>query len=145
MRKYGVIGGAISITCVMAIVFFCLHGRRPAAASPPGVQYELSPYNLAADDLAQLQTGAAGGDCKAAKILTRYYFDVALDPYSGLKWNRVAAKKCPDAEPKVGLVIFLMNNKNDPENAAEIADLIVQIQKIDPYRAAELKSELGSK
>jgi hypothetical protein len=95
--------------------------------------------------LVQLKTEAIGGDCQAAEILTRYYFDVALDPYSGLKWVRVAAKRCLDTGAKMELARILLHNKNDPKTAAEIADLIVQIQKIDPYLAAALKSELGSK
>ena len=93
-----------------------------------------------------LKTEATGGDCKAAEILTRYYFDVAQDPYGGgLKWVRVAAKNCPDAGAKVELAVFLMHSKNDPKTAAEIADLIVQIQKTNPSTAADLKYELGSK
>jgi hypothetical protein len=146
MRKYGLIGGAISIACFIGVASIYLHARRPAATNPPRIQHALSPYDLSADDLVPLKTEATGGDCKAAEILTRYYFDVAQDPYGGgLKWVRVAAKNCPDAGAKVELAVFLMHSKNDPKTAAEIADLIVQIQKTNPSMAAELKYELGSK
>ena len=143
MRKYGLIGGAISIACFIGVASVYLHARRPAATNPPALQHELSPYNLSSADVARLKVEATGGECKAAEILTRYYFDVALDPYSGLKWVRVAAKRCPDAEAKMELGMILVHNKKDPKTAAEVADLIVQIQKIDPQRAAELQYELA--
>jgi hypothetical protein len=143
MRKYGLIGGAISVVCFITMISLYLHSRRPAAANLPGLQHELSPYNLSSTDVAQLKVEATGGDCRAAEILTRYYFDVALDPYSGLKWVRVAAKRCPDAEAKMELGMILVHNKSDPETAAEIADLIVQIRQINPQRAAELQFEFA--
>jgi hypothetical protein len=150
MRKYGLLGGVISIVCAMAIIFFYLHCRRPAVASPPGPQhnltsYNLSPYDLSPADAVRLEARATGGDCKAAEILTRYYFDVALDLYTGIKWARIAAKRCPDAEDKMELGFILVHYKSDPKIAAEVADLIVQIRKTSPARAAELKDELDGK
>ena len=147
MRKYVLLGGAISIVCSTTIIFFYLHGRRPAAASPPRLQhdlssYNLSPYDLSSADVVRLEAGATGGDCKAAEILTRYYFDVVLDLYRGIKWARVAAKRCPDAEDKMELGMILVHYKSDPKTAAEVADLIVQIRKTSPARAAELQFEL---
>ena len=146
MRKYGLIAGAILIACFIGVASVYLHAGRPTVANPPRIQHALSPYDLSADDLVILKTEATGGDCKAAEILTRYYFDVAQDPYGGgLKWVRVAAKNCPDTRSKVELAVFLMHSKNDPKAAAEIAGLIVQIQKTDPYTAAEFKRELDGK
>lgn len=145
MRRYGVIVGAISVISFMVVGFLYLHARRPSAADLSRVQHNLSPYELSAADLAPLKAEATGGNCKAAETLTRYYFDVALDPYSGLSWVRVAAKTCPDAGAKIALAKILMHNKNDPKTAEEIARLVVQIEKIDPYWATELKSELDGK
>jgi hypothetical protein len=143
MRKYGLISGAISVVCFIAVISLYLHSRRTGSANLPAVQHELSPYNLSSADVARLKVEATGGDCRAAEILTRYYFDVALDPYSGLKWVRVAAKSCPDAEAKMELGMILVHNKSDPKTAAEVADLVVQIRKINPGRAAELQFELA--
>ena len=147
MRKYDLIGGAIVIVCLIGVISVYLYARRPAAASPPGLQhkllsYNLSPYDLPSDAVEPLKAGALGGNCKAAKILTRYYFDVLQDFYGGIRWVRVAAKNCPDAEPKMELGMILVHYKNDPKIAAEVADLIVQIQKVNPERAAELQFEL---
>ena len=146
MRKYGLMVGAISIACFVGVASVYLRAGKPTVANPPRIQHALSPYDLSADDLVPLKTEATGGDCRAAEILTRYYFDVAQDPYGGgLKWVRVAAKSCPDARSKVELAVFLMHSKNDPKTAAEIAGLIVQIQKTAPDTATELKRELDSK
>jgi hypothetical protein len=150
MRKYGLLGGVISIVCAIAITFFYLHGRRSATASPPGIRhkllsYNLSPYDLPPDDVEPLKAGATGGNCKAAEILTRYYFDVRQDFYSGLNWVRVAAKNCPDAGAKMELGMILVHYKSDPKAAAEVADLIVQIRKTSPAWADELQGELDGK
>ena len=147
MRKYGLIGGAIAIVCVIGVVSVYLHARRPAVASPPGLQhkllsYNLSPYDLPSDSVEPLKAGALGGNCKAAKILTRYYFEVLQDFYGGIRWVRVAAKNCPDAEPKMELGMILVHYKNDPKIAAEVTDLIVQIRKTSPAWADELQFEL---
>ena len=147
MRKYVLLGGAISIACSIVIVFLYLHAKKPAAASPPGIKhkllsYNLSPYDLSSDDIEPLKAGALGGNCKAAKVLTRYYFDVLLDLYNGIKWVRVAAKNCPDVAPKMELGMMLVHYKTDPKVAAEVADLIVQIRKTNPARADELQFEL---
>jgi hypothetical protein len=147
MRKYGLIGGAIVVVCFIAVISVYLHARRPAAASPPGFQhkllsYNLSPYDLPPDAVEPLKAGALGGNCKAAEILTRYYFEVRVDFYGGLRWVRVAAKNCPDARAKMELGMILVHYKNDPKAAAEVADLVVQIQKINRQQAAELQSEL---
>lgn len=147
MRKYVLLGGAISIACSIVIVFLYLHAKKPAAASPPGIKhkllsYNLSPYDLPSDDIEPLKAGALGGNCKAAKVLTRYYFDVLLDLYNGIKWVRVAAKNCPDVAPKMELGMMLVHYKTDPKVAAEVADLIVQIRKTNPARADELQFEL---
>lgn len=146
MRKYIPLGGAISVVCSIAIVFLYLHAKRPVAASPPGLQhkllsYNLSPYNLSPDDIEPLKAGALGGNCQAAKVLTRYYFDVLLDLYGGIKWVRVAAKNCPDVAPKMELGMMLVHYKSDPKVAAEVADLIVQIRKTNPAQADELQLE----
>jgi len=106
------------------------------------MSYNLSPYNLPSDAVEPLKAGALGGNCNAAEILTRYYFDVLLDFYSGLRWVRVAAKNCPDAEAKMELGMILVHYKTDPKAVAEISDLIVQIQKVNPQRATQLQSEL---
>src|ERR1700753_1887053 len=133
MRKYGLIGGAIAIVCAIGAISVYLHARRPAVASPPGLQhkllsYTLSPYDMPSDAVEPLKAGALGGNCKAAEILTRYYFDVLQDLYGGIRWVRVAAKNCPDVEPKMELGMILAHYKSDPKAAAEVADLIVQIR-----------------
>ena len=150
MRKYGLIVGAISIVCFIAAISVYLHARRPAVASPPGLQhkllsYNLSPYDLPSDAVEPLKAGALGGNCQAAKILTRYYFEVLQDFYGGIRWVRVAAKNCPDAGAKMELGMILVHYKSDPKAAAEVADLIVQIRKTSPAWADELQGELDGK
>ena len=66
MRKYGLIGGAIAIVCVIGAICVYLHARRPVVASPLGFQhqllsYNLSPYDLPSDAVEPLKAGALGG------------------------------------------------------------------------------------
>jgi hypothetical protein len=68
MRKYGLIGGAISIACFIGVASVYLHARRPAATISPRIQHALSPYDLSADDLVALKTEATGGDCRPQKF-----------------------------------------------------------------------------
>ena len=144
MRKYGLLGGAILIVCSIAAISLYVHARRPASTSPPGFQQNLllSPYDLPPDAVKPLKAAALGGNCKAAKILTRYTSVVRQDFYGGLQWVRVAAKNCPDAEPKMELGMILVHYKSDPKAVAEVADLIVQIRKSSPALADELQFEL---
>ena len=144
MCKYGLLGGAISLVCIAALLFY-LHARMPVGAKPPEFQQRLlllSPYELPSDAVEPLKAGALSGNCKAAEILTRYYFDVRQEFYSGLKWVRVAAKNCPDEGAKMELGMILVHYKGDPKAAAEVADLIVQIRKTSPVRADALQFEL---
>jgi hypothetical protein len=148
MRKYGLIGGAIVIVCSIASIFLYLHARRRASVSPPGLQRKLLSDNLALYDVPPpeavepLKAEALGGNCKAAKILSRHYFVDRQDLYGGINWVRVAVKNCPDTEPKIELGKFLVHYKSDPKAVAEVADLIVQIRKTNPAQADDLQYEL---
>jgi len=133
-------GIAIAVLALPCVAYLAL------APNPPRIEPSATyPYSLRPREVQRLEVRAAEGDCDAAKLVSRYYFDAALDPDKAIEWQRMAAKHCPGNEAKVTFAETLINYTANPAADREIAEWVAKIHTTDPEKAAELEKRIREK
>ena len=106
------------------------HGRLRQRPTAPGGISEKAVFEMsqaALQEIANLETGACGGDCHAAYRLASYHCNFTLKSEDAIHWFRLTIK-CPETNPKLELIALLMGYQ-DPAHMAEIRQLIQDLSK----------------
>jgi hypothetical protein len=97
-------------------------------------------YILREDEIKTYQSAARSGSCEAANRLARFHLNISFRTDEAIYWYRLG-HQCVDVNAKLELIGLLMDS-GDRDVMAEVDQLLIGIEKIDPREATRAKEAI---
>jgi TPR repeat protein len=128
---------AVGLALVVSMSIYRIATREKTHTPLPAVAFRED--LIRTQEVARYKKAAASGDCHAKLELAHYYNEGPEYQYDeAMRWYRLAAR-CPGIKAKSELVGWLAVTNPKGQNVAEIEALMVEIEKLDPKEAADLR------
>lgn len=124
------------VLVVAALVAGCTSRTKQTASEV--LEPSAAAFRIPDAEMSAMQARARGGDCDAALRIGRHHSYYTQDWPQAVIWFRVAAR-CPSASVKGEFVNILLSTETDDSLvAAEVDDVLKEIEALDPKYYADV-------